>query len=46
MRVKTITFGVAAASLASAPVLAQAASRAAAPVGGESALGFPIAVRS
>ena len=38
MRVKTFILGAAAASLASAPIVAQAASRAAAPVAGENAL--------
>ena len=41
MRLKTILLGAAAASLASAPIVAQAASRAAAPAEGESALGYP-----
>lgn len=40
MRLKTILLGAAAASLAGAPIVAQAASRAAAPVSGESALGY------
>lgn len=41
MRLKTILLGAAAASLASAPIVAQAASRAAAPVEGKNALGYP-----
>ena len=41
MRLKTLILGAAAASLASAPIVAQAASRAAAPAEGESALGYP-----
>ena len=38
MRLKTLALGVAAASLVSAPVIAQATERAAAPVAGESGL--------
>lgn len=41
MRVKNIVLGMAAASLVSAPVIAQASDRVAAPVAGESALGYP-----
>lgn len=43
MRLKTIILGTAAALAASAPIVAQAAdgARAAAPVDGESALGYP-----
>ena len=43
MRVKTVILGAAAALAASAPIVAQAAdaARAAAPVEGESALGYP-----
>ena len=41
MRMKTILLGAAAASLVSAPIVAQAASRAAAPAEGENPLGYP-----
>lgn len=40
MRLKTIALGAAAASFVSAPVIAQAAARPAAPVSGASALGY------
>jgi len=41
MRLKTVLLGVTAASIASAPIVAQAAGRTAAPLEGESALGYP-----
>lgn len=40
MRLRTILLGAAAATLASAPIVAQAGDRPAAPVAGENALGF------
>jgi hypothetical protein len=44
MRLKTVILGAAAASLATAPIVAQAADRATASVEGESALGSPESV--
>jgi hypothetical protein len=41
MRIRTVILGAAAAALASTPVLAEGATRAAAPAQGESALGYP-----
>ncbi|HEU4821706.1 MAG TPA: hypothetical protein VFS87_11200 [Qipengyuania sp.] len=41
MRIKTIILGAAAAAFAAAPIVAQAAGRTAAPIGGENALGYP-----
>lgn len=41
MRMKTILLGAAVASLASTPILAQSATRAAAPAEGANALGYP-----
>ena len=41
MRIKTIILGAAAAAFAAAPIVAQAAGRASAPVEGENALGYP-----
>lgn len=41
MRLKTVLLGAAAASFATAPIVAQAAGRTAAAVEGENALGYP-----